>query len=157
MSYQDIIDALDGKIVGITPEMRQEAYMEARISGKTGAQAAKEAGYGVGVRRTPRKLIETPELKARMQQSLIRQRVTLDTLAGRVSDALGANVVETTKEGAEETDIPDHKARLKAVEIGARLWGLSESERGATVAVQINFPAGLAEMFGADAKEFEGK
>lgn len=130
--------------------MRQALYVENVTAGMTRTEAAKDAGYGVGVRRTPRKLIETPELKARMQESLIRKRVTLDAIAGRVSDALGATVVESTKDGVNATSLPDHKARLKAVEIGARLWGLDQTERNATVAVQINFPAGLADRWKMD-------
>jgi hypothetical protein len=128
---------------------QEEQYVNSILSGKTGAVAAKEAGYTVRAQRTPRKLIETPELKARMQQSLMRKRVTLDVIAERVSSALDAKVVA---DGV-QTDVVDHKTRLKATEVASRLWGLDESQKQATVAVQINFPAGLAELFASDANE----
>lgn len=159
MSYANIIDALDAQKQGKSSSelakealdrnkrVREDRYVEFVNSGMTRTEAAKASGFSANAARTPRKLIETPELKARMQESLIRKRVTLDTIAGRVSDALGATVVESTRYGLNATELPDHKARLKAVEIGARLWGLDQSERNTAVAVQINFPAGLADRW----------
>lgn len=129
---------------------RQDAYIEHRSNGTPAVESARMAGYTGRKARTPRKLIETAELRARMQESLIRKRVTLDVIAGRVSDALSANYVDTSKlDGPIESNVPDQRIRLKAVESATKLWGLGESSKsdagGAAFKLELSGP--LAERF----------
>ena len=137
---------------------RQDAYIEHRVNGTPAVESAHLAGYTGRKARTPRKLIETAELRARMQESLIRKRVTLDVIAGRVSDALSANVVEMTKEGANLTTIPDDRVRLKAVESATKLWGLGESAKSdqAGSSVKLELAGPIAERFAEYLKEKVG-
>lgn len=130
----------------------QNDYLENRLNGANQGEAAQIAGFTGRKARTPGKLIETPELKARMQQSLIRKRVTLDSIAETVANSLQANMIATTKDGEViESDVADHKTRLKGVDQASRLWGLADQvragESGSTITLTLAGP--LAERIAA--------
>jgi hypothetical protein len=148
-----MIEDIDSINTNTVHELKQTRYIEARLEGKTRVESAEIAGFTGREARTPGKLVETAELRRRFQEIAESKGITLHRVADKIGEHLEARCVVDGVHGLAS----DYKVQQKAIEQFTGLIGMNQSERGATVAVQINFPAGLAEMFGADAKEFEGE
>lgn len=127
----------------------QALYAHLISQGYNKRQAAREAGYSARVSRAPRKLIETPELRERIQRALRNNDAGLNRVAQVVAGGMSANLSATFEGAVTESDVPDHKTRVQAAKTAADLWGLGErvdrSGGGSTVTLTLAGP--LAERF----------
>lgn len=131
------------------------------IEGIPPTESARKAGYEMTGRmaRTPRKLIETPELRARMQRELRKHNGSLGEVARTVVEAMSANQVASFQGVTTESDIPDHKVRVQAASKVAELWGLdaksSSEQAGSTVTLTLSGAVAerMASMFGVPEAE----
>ena len=123
---------------------RQAMYVHLLGQGWGKRQAARESGYTARIARTPVKVIETPEFKARMQIALKRQGATLDKAARVVSEAMNANLTANFEGEVVQSDKPDHKTRVSAAKVTAELMGVTAREdaieSGATLTLNISGP-----------------
>ena len=131
---------------------RQAVYIQLLGQGWGRNEAARQAGYPARAARTPLKLIETPELKARMQEALERQGATLDKAARVVSEAMNANLTASFEGEVVQSEVPDHKTRVTAAKVTADFMGVTEradsgSDGGKSLTINLTGP--LAERFAA--------
>lgn len=128
---------------------RQAMYYQLLGQGWSKREAAREAGYSAVKSQRPTRHVETPELRAKMQQALKRQGATYDKAARVVSEAMDAKVMATFEGNVTESDKPDHKARVQAARVTADLMGLTERYAGSANAstVTLTLAGPLAERF----------
>jgi hypothetical protein len=134
------------------PRDRYSKYDLNRLSGMNMKDAAIEAGFTPSTARTANSLFE-PGSRIRIAEALEGAGATNPFLATAIHDALNADkaiVVDKTIQY-----VTDHRVRLDAVRLALEAKG--ELKTGNTVAVQINFPAGLAEMLAQDAEEYKAE
>src|ERR1700744_4147620 len=117
MSYSRMLENLDAERLGMTEELQKTRFIEGIIEGKTGALAAKDAGYGVADQRTPFKIISPEELRKRFQEIAEKKGLTLDRIGDKLNEHLDARANQTL-EGKQVTqsDAPDYKIQQKAIE-----------------------------------------
>lgn len=138
-------------------ELQKTRFIEGVIEGKTGALAAKDAGYGVADQRTPFKIISPEEMRARFQQIAQEKGLTLHRVADKINQHLEARANQTLN-GKEVTvsEAPDNRVQQKAIEQLTTLLGMGESAKAAggasTVTLSISGPAAdrLAAMLGGE-------
>lgn len=138
-------------------DLKIERFVEGVIEGKTGALAAKDAGYGVAAQRTPWKLIPPDELRARFQAIAERKGLTLDRIGDKIEQHLEAKMTQTLQ-GKEVTlsDAPDYRVQQKALEQLTSLMGMQDAAKaaqgGSSVTLSISGPAAdrLAAMLGGE-------
>lgn len=111
-------------------------------------QSAIEAGYPLSVAEKADSRIE-PKAQENIKQALISKGVSNDRLAAVLERGLTA-----TKFVKYYGEVDDFKERRETARLALECLG--ELKTGNTVAVQINFPAGLAEMLAKDAEEYDG-
>jgi hypothetical protein len=121
-------------------DIRFTHYEQYRLQGFSPQESAAKAHLPIRMQRQPLKLVETQEMRARMQQAMLDAGATPEKLAATVVDTLDATTF--TKSGQE---IPDHRARM----LGGRLLKdilVPEDKGGGVQATQvvINLPASLA-------------
>lgn len=143
MSYENLLDKLDEidhpkEVL----ELRQNRMIEGIIEGKTGTQAAKDAGFGVAEQRTPWKLIAPDEMRARFQQIAERKGMTLDRIANKIEEHLEARMTQTLQ-GKEVTlsEAPDYRVQQKAVDQFTSLLGMQDASKavqaGSSITVSV--------------------
>lgn len=108
-------------------------------------QSALNAGYAPSTAHAASSLIE-PGSRVRIAECLEQSGAANPQLAMAIVNALSANKAVNI-DGVTELHA-DHRIRLDAVRLALEAKG--ELKSGATVAVQINFPPGLAEMLAGD-------
>ena len=111
-------------------ELQKTRLIEGMIDGKTGAIAAKEAGYNTMEQRTPYKLIPPDELRARFQQIAKDKGLTLDRIGAKIAEHLEARANQTI-EGKQVTqsEAPDYKVQQKAIEQLTGLIGMQDAQK----------------------------
>lgn len=125
---------------------RENKFIEGVIDGKTGQQAALDAGYPVRDARTPYKLIPAEEMRARFQAIAERKGLTLDRIGAKIEQHLEAKMTQTLQ-GKEVTlsEAPDYRVQQKAIEQLTGLLGMQERSAGAaggsSVTLSISGPA----------------
>jgi hypothetical protein len=124
-------------------DSRLAAYEQYRLDGLSPTESARKAHLPLYMQRRPLKLIETGEMRARLQRAMLRAGATPRKLAETVVGALDATTF--TKSGQE---IPDHRARM----LGGRLLKdilVPEDKGGGVQATQvvINLPSALAASY----------
>lgn len=137
--------------------IKQARFIDGLIDGKTGALAARDAGYSVSEQRTPYKLIPAEEMRRKFQEVAERKGLTLDRVADKIAQHLEARANQTLN-GKEVTvsDAPDNRVQQKAIEQLTGLLGMGESAKAAggtsTVTLSISGPAAdrLAAMLGGE-------
>lgn len=115
------------------------------------SESARAAGYSDAMINQSSRLLE-PKSELRIKEALNAAGATNDVLADVLIHALTADKALVVGKSIEY--VTDHKTRLEATRMALEAKG--EIKSGNTVAVQINFPAGLAEMLAGDAEEYGG-
>lgn len=110
-------------------------------------QSALEAGYPLSVAEKADSRIE-PKAQENIKQALISKGVSNERIADLIER--GFTAIKHVK-GVGIVD--DFKERRETARLALECLG--ELKTGNTVAVQINFPAGLAEMLAKDAEEYK--
>lgn len=154
-----MIENLDAQKLGphAVSELQKTRFVEGIIEGKTGALAAKDAGYGVADQRTPGKLVSPEEMRARFQQIAQEKGLTLHRVADKIAQHLEAKANQTLN-GKEVTvsEAPDNRVQQKAIEQLTNLLGMQESAKASggasTVTLSISGPAAdrLAALLGGE-------
>lgn len=154
-----MIENLDAQKLGphAVSELQKTRFVEGIIEGKTGALAAKDAGYGVADQRTPGKLVSPEEMRARFQQIAQEKGLTLHRVADKIAQHLEAKANQTLN-GKEVTvsEAPDNRVQQKAIEQLTNLLGMQESTKASggasTVTLSISGPAAdrLAALLGGE-------
>lgn len=150
-----VVNALDTASVTREPESyvdgvvrkgleRQAMYVHLLGQGWGKRGAAREAGYPARIARTPNKVIETPELKAKMQAALKRQGATMDKAARVVSEAMNANLTASFEGEVVQSAVPDHKTRVSAAKVTADLMGVTAREDGTVSGTALTLTIGGA-------------
>lgn len=106
-------------------------------------EAALQAGYGLATANTAGARLE-PKSELRIREALEAAGGTNDVLAGVIVAGLTASDPEGNV---------NYRERREYTKLALEAKG--ELKTGSTVAVQINFPSGLAEFLGEDAKEYK--
>lgn len=106
------------------------------------------AGYSVGAAYKAGSRIE-PYAKKSIKEALEAAGVSNERLASVVLDGLSA----TKLAGKDDQEMPDYSERRQYTRLA--LEATEQLKQGNTVAVQINFPSGLAEMLAKDAEEYK--
>lgn len=125
-------------------------YARNRLMGMNMSEAARAAGYSEAMINQSSRLLE-PKSEQRIKEALNAAGATNDVLADVLIHALTADKALVV--GKSIQYVTDHKTRLEATRMALEAKG--ELKTGNTVAVQINFPAGLAEMLSGDAEEYK--
>jgi hypothetical protein len=159
MSYATMLENLTAKEEGpqAVESLRETRFIEGIIDGKTGASAAKDAGYGIAAQRTPGKLLESPELRERYQEMSMRRGITVERVGDKIEELLEARANQTL-EGKQVTqsEAPDYRVQLKALELHTELMGMRDAAKvaggGSNVTLSISGPAAdrLAAMLGGE-------
>jgi hypothetical protein len=144
MSYQNMIENLEAQKLGpkAVEELQKTRFIEGIIDGKTGALAAKDAGYGVADQRTPGKLVSPEEMRARFQQIAQEKGLTLHRVADKIAQHLEAKANQTL-EGREVTvsEAPDNRVQQKAIEQLTQLLGMQDASKaqaaGSSITVSV--------------------
>jgi hypothetical protein len=147
----------DSKDLGTTNELKQTRYLEARLKGLPMGTSAQIAGYTGREARSPGKMIESAELRARFQQIAEEKGLTLHRVAHKIEEHLEARANQTL-EGKEVTqsEAPDYKIQQKALDQLTNLLGMQDASKVAggasTVTLSISGPAAdrLAAMLGGE-------
>ena len=157
MSYEEMLRDLDAKRAGpeSVKELQSTRFIEGLVEGKTGANAARDAGYGVVMQRSPSKIVPPDELRRRFQEIAVRKGLTLDRLADKIDEHLDARANQTL-EGKEvvPSAAPDYKVQQKAVDQLTTLLGMQDAQKlqagGSSITLSIAGPAAerLAAMLG---------
>lgn len=130
--------------------LRETRFIEGVIEGKTGALAAKDAGYGVAAQRTPFKIISPEEMRSRFQQIAEEKGLTLHRVADKIAQHLEAKANQTLN-GKEVTvsDAPDNRVQQKAIEQLTTLLGMQDSAKqvGGGSSLTLTLAGPLAERF----------
>ena len=111
-------------------------------------ESALKAGYSVGSAYKAGGRIE-PYAKKSIREALEAAGVTNERLAQVVVEGLDA----TKLAGKDDQVVTDYKERREYTKLALEATG--ELKTGATVAVQINFPPGLADFLAVDADEYK--
>src|SRR5665213_1210630 len=148
MSYETMLQSLDD--AKLAPEslleLRQDRLIEGVIAGKTGTQAVLDAGFGVGASRTPWKLINSEELRARFQQMAESKGLTIERISDKIHEHMDARANQTL-EGKEVTQsiAPDYKVQQKALDQLTTLLGMQDAAKAAgsasSITLSISGPA----------------
>lgn len=133
----------------------ENRVIEAVHSGETVANAAKANGIS---RRRSYKLLQSDELKRRLQAKLNKRTKAKGGALGAMADVLlegmSANLPEMTKRGLRESDVADHKTRISSVKTLADVIGLTEKSTSSGAAnIVINIPLGMASGFRAPVED----
>lgn len=112
------------------------------------SESAREAGYSSALQNQAGKWIE-PKAQENIKQALISKGVSNERIAAVLERGLTA-----TKHVKDVGEVDDFKERRETARLALECLG--ELKTGNTVAVQINFPAGLAELLAKDAEEYKG-
>lgn len=122
-----MIQNMDAKWLGMTDELQKTRMIEGLANGLTGAQAARQAGYGVADQRTPWKIIPPNELRSRFQQIAIEKGLTLHRVVDKIAEHLEARQHQTLN-GNEVTvsSAPDNRVQQKAIEQLTKLLGMND-------------------------------
>jgi len=150
VSYHDIVPKE-------TESAKQIKLIEGIIEGKTGHDAAIEAGYGVKDARTPYKLIPADEMRRKFQEVAESKGLTLGRIADKINQHLEARQNQTLN-GKEVTvsEAPDNRVQQKAIEQLTELMGMRDASKavqgGSSVTLSISGPAAdrLAAMLGGE-------
>ena len=108
------------------PTARERRLVQGVLSGQPVNHAARAAGYSPSSAASNSYVIlNRPRVKSFLTEALERAGLTEDRLAAPLLDALGARVriINPRTMDAIETDLPDHTARLAAVDRIAALYG----------------------------------
>jgi len=141
-----MIQNMDAERLGTSDELQKTRMIEGLASGLTGAQAAKQAGYGAADQRTPWKIIPPDELRARFQQIAIEKGLTLHRVADKIAEHLEARQNQSSN-GKEITvsNAPDNRVQQKAIEQLATLLGINDQTKqvqvGSSISLTITGPA----------------
>jgi hypothetical protein len=148
MSYETMLEDMDAERLG--PESVQELhttrFVEGLLEGKTGAMAARDAGFGVSMQRTPGKIIAPEELRRRFQEICENRGLTLDKVAAKIAEHLEARANQTLN-GKEVTQskAPDNRVQQKAIEQLTTLIGMQDAAKaqvgGSSISLTITGPA----------------
>ena len=138
-------------------ELRTNKLLEGIIDGKSGVVAARDAGFGVALSRTPWKLIPPDEMRARFQAIAERKGLTLDKIGEKIEQHLEARMTQTLQ-GKEVTlsEAPDYRVQQKAVDQLTTLLGMQDVSKavagGSSISLTISGPAAerLAAMLGGE-------
>lgn len=132
----------DAKRLNKTPELLQTRYLENRLQGIPMKESATLAGYTGRMADAPGKLIESAELRARYQQMAREKGLTIDRMGDKVVELLDARANQTL-EGKQVTqsEAPDYKVQMKALELHANLMGLNDASKvaggGSSITVSV--------------------
>src|SRR5665213_1242953 len=148
MSYETIIESLTAENIGpaAVQELSDVRLVTALIDGKTGTQALESAGYGALASRTPWKLINSDEMRARFQQIAHSKGLTLDRIGSKINEHLEARANQTL-EGKEVTQsiAPDYKVQQKALDQLTTLLGMQDAAKSSSgtssITLSISGPA----------------
>lgn len=103
---------------------RERKFVRGRAQGLSLREAAIRAGYSPSVARSKASdILRRPVVQSALSDALARQGVTLAKIVKPIADALKAKVVTTFLGRAFESEIPDHRTRLEAAELGISLHG----------------------------------
>jgi phage terminase small subunit len=111
------------KLDALSP--RKKKYAAGRLSGKSKAQAALEAGFSPAMANTPSK-IETPDVTDAMR-SLLDEMIPLEHLALRIKEGTNAMKTEFAKHNGkikDEVDTIDHAQRHNFVKLALSIKGV---------------------------------
>ena len=154
-----MIEDIDAEKLGpdAVEGLKQTRLIEGVIAGNTATGAAALAGYGMGARRTPWKLIESSELRAQFQQIAISKGLTLHRVVDKVSEHLEARANQTL-EGKEvvQSLAPDYKVQQKALDQLTTLLGMQDAAKvaggGSNITLSISGAAAdrLARALGGE-------
>ena len=141
----------------LTLDLRKDMLCAGILKGKTGAEAAADAGYGLQAQRTPWKLIPPDEMRARFQQIAERKGLTIDRISDKIHEHLDARANQTL-EGKEVTQsiAPDYKVQQKALDQLTTLLGMQDASKAAgsasSITLSISGPAAdrLAKALGGE-------
>lgn len=137
--------------------VKQNKLIEGILEGKTGSQAAKDAGYGVADQRVPFKLIPADEMRRRFQEIAHAKGLTLDRVVGKIAEHLEAKANQTLN-GKEVTvsDAPDNRVQQKAIEQLTGLLGMGDAGKAAVggSSITVSVTGAAADSLAA---WFEGK
>ena len=122
-----------------------QKYTIKRLSGKNMSEAARESGYSPALVNQACNRIE-PKAQLAIKDALIARGVGTDRLAEVIEKGLSA-----TKYVKDAGTMDDYKERREYARLS--LEALGELKAGSTVAVQINFPSGLAAFLEQDVAE----
>lgn len=121
----------------LTP--KQAKFVKAKAEGKTGVQAAMEA-YDTTDYATANAIavenLQKPTIQQAVQESMVKQGLTVDLVVKPIVDGLSANKTGFNKDGDFLEFGPDHSTRLKASSMALDLMGAKQ--KGETT-VNINF------------------
>ena len=92
-----------------------------------------------------------PKARLRIKEALEAEGVSNEKIAAVIKAGMEA----TKLAGKDDQVVTDFRERREHAKLALEATG--ELKAGATVAVQINFPQGLAEMFASDAAEYEAE
>ena len=120
-------------------------YAKARLEGRNMSESARAAGYSPALVNQAGARLEAKS-QQRIREALDAAGATNDVLAGVIVAGLSATDAE---------DNVNYRERREYTRLALEAKG--ELKSTAQVAVQINFPAGLVDMFSADANEFSGE
>lgn len=138
-------------------EVKQTRMIVGILEGKSGSEAARDAGFGIAVQRTPFKLIPPDEMRRKFQEVAASKGLTLDRVADKIVQHLEARQNQTLN-GKEVTvsEAPDNRVQQKAIEQLTGLLGMGERAAVAGVAssvtLSISGPAAdrLAALLGGE-------
>lgn len=144
MSYKTMIEDMDAERIGPQSvlELKQTRMIEGLIDGKTGAIAARDAGFGPSAQRTPFKLIPPDELRARFQKIAESKGLTLERIGDKIAEHLEARQNQTLN-GKEVTvsEAPDNRVQQKAIEQLTSLMGMQDAQKasiaGSSITVSV--------------------
>lgn len=127
-----MLENMDARDIGpeAVKELNQTRFVEGIIEGKTGAVAARNAGYGVALQQNPGKIISPEELRLKFQQIAEQKGLTLHRVADKLAEHLDARANQTL-EGKQVTqsEAPDYKIQQKALEQITGLLGMQGSTK----------------------------
>lgn len=110
-------------------DLKVQQYIDNRISGESEQRAAQLAGFGG----TPQQALAraTAALKGSRRDafaaSLVRHGITDDALVKRITDSLNARTYGLTRDGRKIELGPDHKTRLRTIEVLLKTLGLLDA------------------------------
>lgn len=118
---------------------REQRYIENRMAGHNKTRAALNAGYSEPMAKKAGLKIEKAHVRDALQ-TLIRKHCPPDKLARVLSDAMNATtavMIASPNEPQIEV-LPDHRTRLKAAEIAARLGNMEPETKSTPVQSVMN-------------------
>lgn len=124
--------------------VKQAKFVKAKIEGKSGTKAYMEA-YETDNAKVASveasRLLAKPSIQEIVQESMVRQGITVDKVIQPIADGLIANKIHMNGDAIEYS--ADHSTRLKAAGMALDLMGVKQSGNSTTI---NNFGTIVAEM-----------